>query len=215
MKFIHSKDGLESLLFGAFLILVFAPVRVLYYTYVSKYWLDNIVVVMLVFVAVLYLSKRGKLGYLGELLCKKIQRLKSGKTGFIIATDALAIGCFAFLLFGIFHAEGVESDAYKASIAKILVERGIINHDDLVMLGVDPRDAPGDLSGIASPVDLLLLPLTNYDLYAASVAIADALTNNWLSHFLMIGLVESLAFLCVMLYFRRSGRETGRIVPRA
>ena len=60
----------ESLIVFGFMSVVLMPVRLLFFTYVSEYWIGNLGVLSLIVIVILYLSYKQKLGYVGRLIVR-------------------------------------------------------------------------------------------------------------------------------------------------
>src|SRR5690348_12893026 len=78
---IDKQDILESLLVFGIFTGILLPMRLLFYDYLSHYWIGSFGLTSAFVFTIFYLSKKGKLGKIGIMIINKLQKRAKGKLG--------------------------------------------------------------------------------------------------------------------------------------
>lgn len=178
----NKQDLKEKLIVGGMMAAVFLPVRVLFYTYVSQYWLGSFGLVSAIALVMFALTKKNKLGWFGIMFQKQMSKITRGKIG----TTALVITIFSILYFG-------------GSI--LLIQKGITLYaDDKTQIESMMKDGstPYIITGHENNLDFV--PATVF-------AIMNDMTNGWILHFHTVIFVGELEALAVLIFYRKVYRK--------
>ena len=178
------------------------PVRLLFYTYVTTYWLGSFGLISGILIIILYLTRKNKLGYIGKLINKKFLAIKKSKlTYFAIFMEFTIILIFTCCLIAVNH-EGNEE--YLKMMDTTLDQHGIRdltnNQDSQRFL-----ELTSDMTlknYILALLTVFTLPFTNFEMFSSIVTKIDSLTQGWSSHFYIIILLNSAEGLGILLYFK-------------
>ena len=176
---ILNQDLKEKMIVGGIMPGIFLPVRVLFYTYVSQYWLGSFGLVSAIALLMFVLTKKNKLGWFGVLFQKQMSKITRGKIG----AAAFVITIFCVLYFGgslLLIQKGNTTYAIeKTQIESIMKKDTLINY---VITGNE----------------------NNLDFIPATVfAIMNDMTNGWILHFHTVIFVGELEALAVLIFYRR------------
>src|SRR3990167_8438 len=96
------EDLKEKLLTIGVFTGIFLPARLLFYNYVSDYWLGSFGLITGILLTMMYLEKKNKLGYLGKIVNRQILSFSKGKYGiFAIIILIFYIYLFSLYIYGI------------------------------------------------------------------------------------------------------------------
>ena len=187
----------ESLIVGGFFIVVFLPVRLLFFTYVSDHWFGNLGVLSAMMFLIVWLSYRKKLGYLGELVIKKLNKIRNSKvTKYFIIMQLFSIYIIGSSFIGI---SAGESSASLQMVQETLIASNISDVESFHELAYDNVEI---LDFVLLIPLMFLLPFFEFELYSAMLHSIDNLYDGWLSHFLAITFIEILESFAIVVYFR-------------
>jgi len=165
---------------------IFLPVRLVFYTYVSQYWLGSFGVMTVLMVGIIYFSRKNKLGWVGRMINKQVMSFSKGKIGlFVIISLVFFIYFFSLVVYGIHNAPA----PLVLTVEQIETIQDIEN---LPEIRVEP-----DL--ILPAIFLILIPSEiGFNIFAS----INDLSDGWLLHFYTVILVEKIEVLGLILYFR-------------
>ena len=188
---------IESIILGVFFLVVFLPVRLLFFTFVSEHWFGNLGVLSIMMFLIVYLSQKGKLGYIGRLVLKKLNKIKHSKiTKFFIIAQLIAI----YIIGSSFIAvSSGESSIYLPEIEKQLMKQNMTTPETFTEHATDKI---GILEFLIAIPFSFIIPILNFDFYAGALHSVDNIYNGWFSHFLAIALIEILESFIILIYFR-------------
>lgn len=202
------SDWQEKLILSGFMILVFLPVRILFYTYISKYWLGSFGMITVISLIMIYLTNRNKLGLIGRIWKKQIQKIAKGKTGILLLISPIMLIIF-YTGMNYYIENGKQ---YVVSYNGIL---GNTLDSKLVQSGLDPnhfgprtmiRIFQLDFDLLKDPVKLnesLKILNSNFNYFISiSCNYTNKWTNGYMQHFSIIFLVESSEEIGLISYFR-------------
>lgn len=176
-------------------MVIFVPIRLFFFTYVSDHWLGSVGVISAVWAIIWILTVKGRFGFIGRLLIKKLHRLHKRKAKYGI----LGINIyFVFLLGSILFSLTVPVDITPTLTG--LENQGItdLNSTQAEIIERGPSPAERQLS---AAVFLLFGMFTNIYEYGMLMQTIDVITENWFSHFITVGFVELMESFFWFLYF--------------
>lgn len=194
---------------------LFLPVRLVFYTYVSQYWLGSFGVITGIAILVFYLSWKGKLGAFGRIWKRQIVKMARGKLGlFLIVEGIIAVTVYSGYVY--FIEEGKTEFSNDVEIMDQYMEEQGVTAIDVF----DPTKA-GDSTGrgaeamiialmalMSDPdkqdafIDELSDPKKLHYVLSIALASADNLLGGWLLHFNIVFLIEQAEQVILVIYFR-------------
>lgn len=196
MKITTKKDAKEKLLTIALFTGIFLPVRLVFYNYVSEYWIGSFGLITGIMLALIYFSNKGKLGKIGYIVNKQVMSFSRGRYGKIAMIQTVFfIYFFSLAIYGIEMAPQESKDIVIGILAAEGVEdlESLANADNLGFKG--GLEAWGIIGGLA----IIIIP---NELGFTLFSVINDFTNNWLIHFTTVFLVEHLEVFGLVVYFR-------------
>ena len=193
----NKTDVKEKLLTGLVFTGIFLPVRLLFYTYITTWWLGSFGMVTGVMLTVPYLGRKGKLGWLGKMINKQVTRVSKGKAG--IATICFSIfflTAFANMLYGMTYAP----DMAVKEIKQVLEKEGITDLQSHLESTKDIRFDWWELLLIMPGVLFIMVVPT--DPSYALFSIINGWTFGWMQHFMTVLFVQEIEIFGLVIYFR-------------
>jgi len=175
---------------------IFLPVRLLFYSFVSQYWIGSFGLITGIMLSLIYFSNKGKLGKIGYIINKQVMSFSKGKLGnFVLFQTIFFLYFFGLAIYGIETAP----EETKNQIVSVLAKEGIEDLEDI--------SKPSNLQfegglGYLGVFFALIVLFTPSKLGASLYSIMNDFTNNWLLHFATVYFVESLEILGLIMYFR-------------
>jgi len=192
------QDIKEKLIFLAITFCIFLPVRLLFYNFVSDWWVGSFGAITLVMILMLFLTKHNKLGYLGRIWKKQILKISKGKLGIIIIIQS------------IFFITMFSSIVWLTDVNRNTVETSELK-DEIAKKGIDDLQSMGSALAFQD-WRILLLPETWVQMYifysenpqkvGQLYAVIDDFSYGFHQHLNIVWLVEELETLAFVLYFR-------------
>lgn len=191
------EDLKEKLLVAGLFTGIFLPVRLLFYSYVSQYWLGSFGLITGILLTMMYLTKKEKLGPVGRLVNKQIHSFSKsnyGKASIIFLIFYVYI--FSLFIYGINNANPI----LKQNILSNLAAEGYGDLND-VAENMDKLNWTGP--GIDSvPLFGLVIILIPNNLGYTIYSIMNDYSDGWFLHAATVLLIEQLEALGLILYFR-------------
>ena len=191
------EDLKEKLLTIGVFTGIFLPARLLFYNYVSDYWLGSFGLITGILLTMMYLAKKNKLGYLGKIVNRQILSFSKGKYGiFAIIILVFYIYLFSLYIYGInnFNPE------LKDNILTALAAEGYEDLDSIAE-NVDKLTWIGPGTQLVPLFSLVIIFIPN-NLGYVVYSIMNDYTDGWMLHFVTVFLVEELEALGLVIYFR-------------
>ena len=191
------EDLKEKLLTIGVFTGIFLPARLLFYNYVSDYWLGSFGLITGILLTMMYLAKKNKLGYLGKIVNRQILSFSKGKYGiFAIIILIFYIYLFSLFIYGInnFNPE------LKDNILTALAAEGYEDLDSIAE-NVDKLTWIGPGTQLVPLFSLVIIFIPN-NLGYVVYSIMNDYTDGWMLHFVTVFLVEELEALGLVIYFR-------------
>lgn len=193
----RAKEAKERVLTVLIFTGIFLPARLVFYTYVSPYWLGSFGLMTTILLSVMYLARKNKLGYAGYLINKHSLQFAKGKFG----KFSLIYLIFSAYLFGL-AIYGIENPPHeiKTKIVTVLNDTGIHDLNTATTKSKDLHwEGPAQAYGILFSLIVLFVPSKlSYTIYS----ILNDYTHGWMLHFATVFLVEQLEILGLVIYFR-------------
>jgi len=191
------EDLKEKLLTIGVFTGIFLPARLLFYNYVSDYWLGSFGLITGILLTMMYLAKKNKLGYLGKIVNRQILSFAKGKYGiFAIIILIFYIYLFSLYIYGInnFNPE------LKDNILTALAVEGYEDLDSIAE-NVDKLTWIGPGTQLVPLFSLVIIFIPN-NLGYVVYSIMNDYTDGWMLHFVTVFLVEEIEALGLVIYFR-------------
>ncbi len=193
----RTKDFFEKILVALVLFAVFLPIRLVFFTYVSQYWLGSVGLISGVLLVLVYLARKGKLGYFGRIMNKQILRFSRGRYGKGVV---ISIVFFVYLYSNILYGTENPTDSIREKFEEEFRQAGVTDletlqeqSENLVWTG------PGAAWGILFSLALIIIPNS---LGHTMFYVFNNLSNGWVQHFVIVILVQELEGLGLIVYFR-------------
>ena len=185
----------EKLLTVCFFTGIFLPTRLLFYTYVSQYWLGSFGLISGIMITLMYFSNKGKLGRIGEIVNRQVNQYTKGKFGlFTIFMLVFFIYVFSLTIYGINNAP-IQT---KTQMNSVLTGAGVTDLGSLQTSNLR-WTGPGEDFGMLYSLAIILTPNNlGYSLYS----ILNDMTNGWILHFTTVFLIEDIEAFGLLVYFR-------------
>jgi len=203
----------KSIVFGVFTI-IFLPIRVFFYTFVTTSWLGSFGLISALSLLLLYLGRKNKLGRFGDIWNRQIVKIAKGKIGaFLFFEPLLLLSLLGFYIFFI-EAGNMQFTEDKESLTDYLVSENI----DLGTVMADPKaqDPAANIErGVEKLTESVIIIITQpetiqskefFDLFYKELAIttsaANDLTHGYMLHMYSIWAVEQVEQLGLISYLR-------------
>lgn len=189
------KSVREKLITVGFFTGIFLPARLLFYTYVSQYWLGSFGLISGILLTLMYFSNKGRLGKVGEIVNRQVNQYTKGKFGLLtIFMFLFFIYVFSLTIYGI---NNVPMQT-KNQMNSVLTEAGVTDISSLQTSNLR-WTGPGEDFGMLWSLAIILTPNNlSYSLYS----ILNDMTNGWILHFTTVFLIEDLEAFGLLIYFR-------------
>lgn len=189
-------DTKEKIIFFIVSILIFLPVRFLFFTFVSDWWVGSFGAISIVMIVLLLLTKKDKLGWLGRLWKRQIVRISKGKLGLLGMIHSVF---FIIFLSSIVIVTDTFQDTSNEEFAReMMAEKGVTD-----LTGFASHTITADHSqllnatawGEVNPDDFIIALTGTY-------AVLDDFTYGFHQHFSIVLLIEEIEILGFVIYFR-------------
>ncbi len=191
MTWVSIKENL--IVVGIFTGILF-PLRLVFYHYLSSYWLGSFGIVTAITLTILYLSNKGKLGSIGGMIIRRFYKRARGKSG---------IGAIIFSIFFIYFCSLIIAGCTYADqqatkeLINLLSKKSI--HDIPTLM------QERQTYSIESVIVGLIVMLTPNQLSFVGIKTINELSNGWMLSFFTVDLAEAIEVLGLMFYLRYSG----------
>ena len=176
---------------------IFLPVRLVFYTYVTTWWLGSFGLVTGIMLTMLYFARKGKLGWIGRIINKQVIRLSKGKKGMAtIIFSLFFLVSFTNMLYGMTYAQ----DGAVQEIRQELAKEGITDLKSHLESTQNLKIDWWQLL-LVIPFVMLLMIIPTEPGYAL-FSIINGWTSGWLQHFTTVWFVQEIEILGLVIYFR-------------
>jgi hypothetical protein len=200
---------MEAVIVFVVMTCIFLPIRFAFVTYVTDDWFGSFGVVSALAVAIVILSKKGKLGKFGDMFQRQMIKVHTGKRRKIIYTH-IAWGLFAMgLLIMSINLGNTDYVSYKDHVVAVAESQGqsLENAGDMAQLTEELKEtSPTEFLEALVAIPMLLIYQFPY--FCALWAIEDDMTDGFLLHFSTVAFVEVLEMAGVLLFYRLTLKKT-------
>jgi len=204
----NAQDLKEKFIVSGVFIGLFLPVRILFYTYVSSYWLGSLGLISILAFTMTYLAHKDKLGAFGRIWKKQLSKIAKGKLGTI--SIFTAIFTLSFYMFSLYSFNmGQDMEAYQIVINILDEENLNLSMDmgrnfEIINDANNNMDIIDTLENAFDGANILVNSTPEQALYSVilAMAILDAWSGGWFQHFYIVFFVEEIERLGITLYFR-------------
>jgi len=186
------KQKIESLAVYLILIFILFPTRLALVTYVSENWFISFGVMISISVCLIYLSKKGKLGWFGRALHRQLFKIHKGKRRYFVYFQVIS----ATLYFSV--------TIYGIGIGDTLIEEKQILKDKI---GIDtmeefaekskneirPNDIPMALYA------LFYILFFRFDIFAVIMSTINDMSHGYVLHISTVLLVEEIELIGILI----------------
>ena len=190
------QDVKEKLLLFGITAGIFFPVRMLFSTYISDYWLGSLGLASVICILFIFLIKKNKLGRLGKIFEKQMRKTIGGRAGKYII--AFAIMFLIYFGASIFLLDRGNSVYYND---KEILFSAFQNNHQLNLENISIQQLEGPVSLGTDIVVFVWISNLEYML-SISLALMDDISDGWLANLVVIVFVEQLEVLGILYFFR-------------
>lgn len=179
---------------------IFLPVRIIFASYVSEHWLGSLGAVSAIGLFFVYLIKKQKLGWFGEMFERQMRKTLGGKTGkYVIIFSIVFLVYFGASLYFMDKGNTVYFHDKEIFYNALIANQNLF----LETIPIEKLEGPNLLLGANE-----LSFVSNVD-YAMSIAfsIMNDSTEGWLSHLVVVIFVEQLEILGLIFFLRSTYRK--------
>lgn len=188
-----TKQGItEWLVFIGIFSGILFPLRYIFTTYFSHYWLGSVGIISIVTISLYYLSTKGKLGRIGIIIKKRLEKRSKGKLGVsIMIFLSIMIYIEGLIVFGILYADQEQVKTITQQLNKL----GVHDINSAIKL-------PTHGLTLSSYLEELFILLTPNELSFTILHVINNLSNNFILPIFSILLVEDIEILGLIIFFR-------------
>jgi hypothetical protein len=193
------NSKIESLIVFAVMGGILLPARILFTEFVSDDWLGSLGVISIIFLVVIILAKKHKLGFFGDMLERQIFKFQHGKRGILIfAESAFLLVILGTMIFTIDQGHSVHTEQKMIYIPDSVDEKSHVIESAKSMTYSDWA-----FGVMMAPVGFI----TAFPQMSAAMASIDHMMDGWLMHFYTVGFVEYLELMGILIYYKISFRR--------
>lgn len=192
----EKKDFLESLIVFGVMTGILLPVRLLFVSYISSYWLGSFGIISAISIMMIILTKKGKLGKFGDMFERQINKLQKGKKAKIVYSQSII---FLLILGGTIFAIEQGNSTYVELKNQILDEHKEFAEPEEILKKTEQLDAQDWIFGV---VGLFLAVFIAFPQLSAVLAVLNDSFDGWILHFYTVAFVEYLELFGILIYFR-------------
>ena len=182
---------LEFLIVTISLIAILVPLRIVSRTIFADDWIGSLGMISIVFGAILFLSKKEKLGIFGRMFLRQIIKNHKGKKKAIIycqTTLFLSIGIFT--IFSI-NAGNTDYQILKEQVLEEFLNQGVIIDSEWNYNSIEQISSQVSTEEqIESIISLPFLIIENFEIFSVVLAVTDQLIGGWVMYFWQVMVVE-------------------------
>ncbi len=189
----NKQDLKEKVIVFGVMAAVFLPVRLVFFKYVSQYWIGSVGLISAIAITMYILVRKNKLGQFGVLYQKQLSKLVTGKSG------------RCFIAFSIFALTILGSSPYLIEKSNTVYLEDKEYYADAMKLMLD------NLKAGKSQKFTDKIPFVDKNLSAiqeiersssVAVGIVNDMTDGWALHFYTVGFVGELELLGLFIFYR-------------
>ena len=182
---------IEFLIITISLIVILIPLRIFSREIFVDEWIGSLGMISIVFGAILFLSKKEKLGKFGEMFLRQIVKNHKGKKKVIIYFQTglfLSIGIFT--IFSI-NAGNTDYQMLKEQILEEFLNQGVVIDSGWDYESIEQISSQITTEEqIESITSLPFLIIENFGIFSVVLAVTDQLMGGWVMYFWQVMIVE-------------------------
>ena len=192
----EKKNFLESLIVFGVMTGILLPVRLLFVSYVSSYWLGSFGMISAISIIMIILTKKNKLGKFGKMFERQLNKLQKGKKAKIVYGQSII---FLLILGGTIFSIEQGNSTYEDLKNQILDEHEEFANPEEIMKKTEQLDAKDWIFGV---LGLFLAVFIAFPQLSAVLAVLNDSFQGWILHFYTVAFVEYLELFGILIYFR-------------
>ena len=190
----------ESLIVFGVMTGLLLPARLLFVEYVSDNWFGSLGIISAIFILIIILARKKKLGFFGHMFERQIYKFQKGKRGLLVIGESVfVLLMLGSMIFAIDQGNSVYSDLKLQTIVN-----SSPTSSEQILESTKEWEASDWLVGF------LMVPaafLTAFPQMSAVIASIDQSLDGWLLHFYTVGFVEYLELFGILIFYRISFRK--------
>lgn len=175
---------------------ILLPVRLFFVTYVSDDWFGSFGLISAISVAMVVLTKKGKIGAFGKMFERQINKLQKGKKAKIVYGQSII---FLLILGGTIFAIEQGNSVYADLKEQILIENEEFADPEEIIKKTEQLEAQDWIYGMMA---MFLAIFVAFPQLSAVLAVLDESFDGWVLHFYTVAFVEYLEMFGILIYFR-------------
>lgn len=192
----EKKNFVESFIVFGIMTGILLPVRLLFVSYVSSYWLGSFGIISAISIIMIILTKKEKLGKFGKMFERQINKLQKGKKAKIVYGQSII---FLLILGGTILAIEQGNSTYVDLKNQILNEHEEFTDPQEIFKKTEQLDAQDWIIGV---MGLFLAVFIAFPQLSAVLAVLNDSFDGWILHFYTVAFVEYLELFGILIYFR-------------
>ena len=194
----EKKNLVESLIVFGVMTGILLPVRLLFVSYVSSYWLGSFGMISAISIIMIILTKKNKLGKFGKMFERQLNKLQKGKKAKIVYGQSII---FLLILGGTIFSIEQGNSTYEDLKNQILDEHEEFANPEEIMKKTEQLDAKDWIFGV---LGLFLAVFIAFPQLSAVLAVLNDSFQGWILHFYTVAFVEYLELFGILIFFRFS-----------
>ena len=192
------KNFVEGVIVFSVMTGLLLPVRLFFVTYVSTDWLGSFGIISAISIAMIVLTKKGKLGRFGQMFERQINKLQHGKRAkFVYGQSIIFLLILGGTIFAIEQGNSVHADLKE----QILTEHEEFSDPNQILQKTEELEAQDWVLGI---IGMFIAIFVAFPQLAAVFAVLDETLDGWILHFYTVAFVEYLELFGILIYYRFS-----------
>lgn len=192
----------EGVLVWSVMTLIFLPVRLVFYTFVSNNWYGSFGLMSVVSIILIILVRKNKLGFFGVAFTHQMQKIQQKRRKFLVYGFCVFN---IFLLLNFIIAINLGDSQFKGT--EELVKQQMINNNhgnDIQLDTLIQHSQEYTLHDyLMAFVGIFLIYFTHYDVFSAFMGIENQITSGLYLHMSTVFFIEQLEVLGILLFYRR------------
>jgi len=191
----NKKDLKEKMIVTGVMAAILLPIRLVFFTYVSKYWIGSVGVVSIIAVIMHILVTKNKLGKFGRMYQNQTAKIRTEKLGIRLITMSIIL----IIYFGVSpyliekgNTTYLEEKEFYFKVLKV-------SNDNLIT--GKSQKFEGTI-----PYEKLYRNLTVFQECERWLSILSSITNDitngWTLHFYTVGFVGQIEYLGILLFYK-------------
>lgn len=192
------QDFIEALIVFFVMTGLLLPVRLVFFTFVSTNWFGSFGLISVVSIIMVILVKKKKLGRFGQMFENQLQKVQHGKRAILIYTQSILL---LILLAGSILAIELGNSIYSDLKAEIIQELDLMEDPEQMLSEMQELTFQDWMRGFGA---MFLAIFFAFPKIAVLLAAINDIFDGWILHLYTVGLVETLEFFGILIFFRFS-----------